>query len=223
MELPLHIQRPRVGPRGEAIVTLLTPAGALFDGDRIDLYVDVQPGARAMLRQVSATQLHRSTERGITFDLTLKVASGASCHYLPLELIPFAGADYRQTIRVDLDAGGEACLTEVVSPGRVWEHFQYRRLALRTEIRCTGELVALDAQQIVPGETDMPTALMGFTHFASLLHLGPSIGAADADRLHECLAVPGICGSASILPRGGISARAVGSSAHVLLQALTPI
>ncbi len=220
--LPLQVQRPRQGPSGEAIVTLLTPAGALFDGDRVDLHVEVQPGARVVLRQVSATQLHRSSERGISFELSLAIAADASCQYLPLELIPFADADYRQSIHVDLEAGGEAYLTEVVTPGRLWEHFQYRRLALRTEVRLSGELVVLDAQQIVPAEMEIATALGGYTHFASAFHLGPRVGAADADALHERLRGPGIQGSASILPRYGIAARALGSSAYSLLEAISP-
>jgi urease accessory protein len=221
--LPLQIQRPRQGPDGEAIVTLLTPAGALFDGDRVELHVDVQSGARVVLRQASATQLHRSTAHGISFDLWLTVAAGARCSYLPFELIPFTDADYRQTIRMDLAVGGELCLTEVVTPGRVWEHFQYRRLALRTEVRLDGELIVWDAQHIEPAELDIAAALGGYTHFATLLRLGPNVGVADADRLHERLTSRGICGSASVLPRGGIGARALGTSAYALLQGLAPI
>ena len=217
------MQRPRQSPSGAAIVTLLTPAGALFAGDDVELSVDIQPGARVVVRQASATQLHRSADRGIHFALRLRVGAGASCHYLPFELIPFADADYRQTIRVDVEPGGEAYLTEVVTPGRVWEHFQYRRLTLRTEVRLAGELVALDAQSIEPAKADMIAALGNSTHFGSLLHVGPDVGAAEADRLHERLAASGIRGSSSVLPVGGISARALGTSAHALLEALSPI
>jgi urease accessory protein UreH len=152
----------------------------------------------------------------------VRVAAGACCQYLPLELIPFADADYRQTIRVDLEEGGEAYLTEVVGPGRLWEHFRYRRLSFRTELRLGGELVALDAQNVVPEATDLDAALGGFSHFASLLHVGPAVGPDDADRLHERLAAANLCGSASLLPRRGISARVLGTSAHALLEALAP-
>jgi urease accessory protein len=220
-ELPLQIQRPRQGDHGEAIVTLLTPAGALFAGDVVRLDVDLQPGASVVLRQASATQLHRATERGgVAFDLALTVAAGAHCRYSPLELIPFADADYCQTIRVFLADGAEARLTEVVTPGRLWEHFRYRRLALRTEVYVEGRLVVLDAQRIVPAETDCLTALGGHTHFGTLLHLGPNVGAPYADCLYDHFAAPGVCGSASLLPGYGVAARVLGHSAENLLRAL---
>jgi urease accessory protein len=222
-ELPLQIQRPRVGPHGEAIVTLLTPAGALFGGDAVSLDVAVQSGASVVLRTASATQLHRATDRGSTFDLTMTIAAGATLRYAPFELIPFAGADYRQTIRVNLAAGAEATLTEVVTPGRLWEHFQYLHLELVTEVYLDGTLIALDAQRIVPTEMDCVTAVGGRTHFGTLLHVGPNSGAPEADRLHARFADRGLCGSASVLPTYGIAARALGSSAQGLLAALEAV
>jgi urease accessory protein len=220
-ELPLQIQRPRQGEHGEAIVTVLTPAGALFAGDAVRLDVDVQAGASVILRQASATQLHPATQRGgITFELLLTVAAGAQCHYVPYELIPFADADYRQAVRVLLAEGAEARLTEVVTPGRLWEHFRYGRLALKTEAYLDGALILLDAQRIVPDDTDCATALGGHTHFGTLHHLGSSIGALDADRLHERFLALGVCGSASVLPAYGIAARVLGFSAQELREAV---
>lgn len=221
VELPLQIQRPIQREDGTAVVTLLTPAGALFDGDAVQLEVVVEAGARVALRQASATHLRRSTRRGITAKLTLTVADGARCSYTPHELIPFADADYHQSVRVYLAHGAEAYLTEVVSPGRIWEHFRYRRLALRTAVFLDAQLIALDATDIVPAEADCLLALGGHTHFGTLLHLGPAIGAADADRLHERFAARRVCGSASLLPTYGVGARVLGSSAQQLLEALS--
>jgi len=220
-ELPLQVQRPREGPEGEAIVTLLTPAGSLLDGDAVDLCVEVRVGAKAVLRQASATQLHGGAGAGITFTADFHVAAGASFAYLPYELIPFAGADYRQTLRLHLDHGAEALLTEVVTPGRLWERFRYKRLALRTEVRLDGQRILLDAQRIVPAEGEPASLLGGYSHFGSLLRFGPSVGASEADCLHARFAELGVCGSASLLPRYGVGARVLGTSADRLLGAMS--
>src|SRR5438093_5126340 len=132
-ELPLQVQRPIISPDGAAVVTLLTPAGALFDGDEIHLSVECRPGSDVTLRQVGGTRLHRCERLGIRCEADVEVAAGARFRFLPNELIPFAGSAYRQTIRLQLAHGAEAGLTEVVTPGRLGEHFGYRSLDLCTE------------------------------------------------------------------------------------------
>jgi urease accessory protein UreH len=222
-ELPLQVQRPRAGPCGQSIVTLLTPGGSLLDGDAVDLYIDVRPGARVLLRQASATQLHGGGEVGIRFDATISVGAGASFSYLPFELIPFADSDYRQSLRLFLEHGAEAVLTEVVTPGRLWEHFGYRRLELRTEVHLDGRRILLDAQRIVPAEADVESLLAGRSHFGSVLQFGPGIDREEADCLHARLAEVDILGSASVLPSYGVGARALGTSADQLLRAFIPL
>jgi len=198
----------------------LTPAGSLFAGDAAELYIEVRPGARAELRQASATQLHGGTE-AITFQATVEVGAGARFSYLPYELIPFAGADYRQSILLCLADGAEARLIEVVTPGRLWEHFRYERIALRTEVRLSRRRILLDAQRISPAETDWVTALAGYSHFGSLLRFGPGVGQVHADALHARFADLGVRGSASQLPCYGVGARLLGTSADTLLRALS--
>src|SRR4051794_38393517 len=48
-ELPLILQRPLRGPAGQAVATLLTPAGALFGGDSPELEVCCEPGTDVTL------------------------------------------------------------------------------------------------------------------------------------------------------------------------------
>jgi urease accessory protein len=221
-ELPLQVQRPQTGSDGQAIVTLLTPGGSLLDGDAVELTVEVRPGAHAVLRQASATQLHGGESSGITFEANVHVAAGARFSYEPYELIPFAGSSYRQTLRLSLEQGAEARLLEVVTPGRSRERFRYQRLELRTDVFLAGRRILLDAQRIVPAHTDPCPLLGGFSHFGTLLHFGADVGACDADRWHARFAELGVCGSASTLPCYGVGARVLGSSAQQLLEVLSP-
>jgi urease accessory protein len=219
-ELPLLVQRPLRGPDGEAIVTLLTPSGALFGGDEIALEVQCHPGTRVTVRQVAATKLHRCENAPITVDAHVRVAAGASFQYLPFELIPFAETDYRQSISLHLEQGAQAVLSEVLTPGRLGEHFRYRQVSLRTEVYLEERLIVLDAQRIMPGRQDPQLLLAGSTHVATLLLLAPDLSQHDAERLSGSITHPGVQGAASLLPAYGIGARLVGRTAESLLQAV---
>lgn len=220
MELPLQVQRPTLGEHGQAIVTLLTPAGALFDGDAVQLDAEVRAGASVQLRQASATQLRPCQDSdGILVEMRVHVAAGARFSYRPLELIPFAGSIYCQRVHLALDDGAEAELTEVVGPGRLWERFAFRRLDLATEVLLDGQLILLDTQKIAPAEMDLSLLVGGYSHWGTLLRFGPHVGAAEADALHQQIVDRGVCGSASTLPRYGIGARALAYSADDLHRA----
>jgi urease accessory protein len=219
-ELPLQVQCPIYRPAGRAVVTLLTPAGALLAGDEIALDVDCAPGARLDLVQPAATKLHRCPEGSIRCSLHARVAAGAMLRYLPRELIPHADSEYHQHVHLDLESGAEAVLCEIVTPGRLFERFQYRRLVLRLEACVDGELVVVDAMRLERGGE---AALMGYTHFASLFYLSPRVTQADADDLHARIRAAGVVGSASLLPAYGLSARLLGTSADELRAALEPL
>jgi urease accessory protein len=219
-ELPLQVQRPMLRPDGSAVVTLLTPAGALLDGDDIAIQVECRAGADVTLRQTGATRLHPCRGRGIQLDVTVHVAAEATFRYLPFELIPYAGANYLQRTTLHLEDGAAAWVTEVVSPGRLNEPFEYERLDLCTDAYVDGERLVRDHQVIEPRRTNCRAMLAGHTHFATLLGFGPDATPERANYVHETLANAGVMGSASVLSRYGIGARAIGDAADPLLRTL---
>jgi urease accessory protein len=216
----LLIQRPRQAPDGSAIVTLLTPAGALFAGDHVRLAVDVGPGADVTLCQVGATRVHGGNDSPIVVEIDFMVAAEGRLRYHPGELIPFAVADYSQTIRLYLQDGARASLIEVVSPGRLDEHFAYRRVELRTDAYLDGTRILLDILHLEPARSDPRLALGPYTHVATGLRFAPGLTQSDADRVHDEIGAQGAIGSASLLPSYGIGARLVGTAADPLVRAL---
>jgi urease accessory protein len=201
-------------------VTLLTPAGALFAGDGLRLAVDVGPGADVTLCQVGATRVHGGLDSPIVVELELRVAADGRLRYRPGGLIPFAAADYSQTIRLHLEDGARASLIEVVSPGRLDEHFAYRRLVLRTDAYLDGTRILLDILRVEPACSDPRLALGPYTHVATGLRFAPGLTQSDADRVHDEIGAQGATGSASLLPSYGIGARLVGMAADPLVRAL---
>ena len=169
------------------------------------------------MSQPAATKLHACPDQLIRYSLHARVAAGAVLRYRPRELILHASAEYHQQVYLDLAPGAEAVLWEIVSPGRLYERFQYRRLVFRLEACLAGRLIALDAVRVEPGSA---AALGGFTHFASLFQFGPQLIQANADDVHARLQAAGITGSASLLPAYGLAVRLLGNSADVLRSAL---
>ncbi|HEY3118138.1 MAG TPA: urease accessory protein UreD [Chloroflexota bacterium] len=214
-QLPLQVQRALCGPSGEAIVTLLSPTGDLLEDDDVELEVICEPGADVVLRQASATRLHGCESGAIAFSGHFEVGVDARLRYLPLELIPFAHANYRQHLELELDDGAEAVVWEVIGPGRVWEVDAPRQLGLQLEAWVQGELAFADLLRL-NGPNRIATA--GHSHVGCLLQFGPSFTQADADHLHEGLTAAGLIGSASLLPSYGVGARVIAGSADQILR-----
>ena len=217
-ELPLQVQRPVHGAQGEAVVTLLCPAGALFEGDDVALQVDCGPGADVVLTGTAATKLNRCEGGEIRFAMRVALAAGARFRYLPHELIPLRGADYVQSIDRQLAAGAEAQLLEVVTPGLLREPFAYHRLRLATTVRDERGPVVLERLDLAGAE--VREALGTHSHYAGLFLVGPDFDQPAADRAHEALVAAGVHGSASLLARRGLVTKALSHSAIPLREAL---
>jgi len=213
--LPLVVQRPLRGPAGQAVVVLLTPAGALFDGDHVALAVECGPGCDVTLATAAATRLNRCDVGEIVFELEATVATGATLRYLPHEVIPFRAARYRQRLDLTLQPDACALLLEVIAPGRSGDPFAYRRLAFDTTVRLDDVVAVRERFEVA---TDVAARLDGATHYGSLLLL--DAGAVDARQASARLAAAGVRAAASRLPAGGVGLKMLGHTALEVRAAL---
>jgi urease accessory protein len=102
---PLAVQRPFY-PEGDVChLYLLHPPGGLVGGDRLEVVVDVAPGAAAMITTPGAAKFYRSLGPRAEQHQTLRV-NDASLEWLPQENILFPGTDALLGTRVELT--GEA-------------------------------------------------------------------------------------------------------------------
>ena len=203
-ELPLILQRPVRGPGNQAVVTLLTPAGALFDGDSVRLDVCCESGTDVTLTTAAATKLNRGS---IEVSMHVRVAAGATFRYLPHELIPFERAQFAQRIEVDMQTDANVTLLEVIGPGASNARFTYTSLEFATTLRVTGELAVRERFVLTP---ESVRQLGGYSHYGSLLHVG---GAPPPT------ALAGFSG-VSRLPREGWVVKTLGSSAQTVRASL---
>ena len=214
--LPLMVQRPLYGPAGEAVVVLLTPSGALFDGDTIQLEVECGPQTDVTLATASATKLNRCDTAEMQVAVQVGVAAGATFRYLPHELIPFGGTRYRQRLSVDVHESARAWLLEVISAGPSDARFAFSHLDFQTRVVSQQRVLTRERFSITPRAAEQ---MHGHTHYGSLLLHGSGLDAVDLNERLRCEAFVG----ASALPSGGVGLKALGHSSQrvrrTLLQA----
>jgi len=170
---PWRVVRGFETPSGETLVHVHNVSGGVLDGDSLECRIDVASGARAQVTTTGATRVYRSrsASRVAAQRSAVILREGSWLEYLPDPLIPFAGARFEQTARVELDPGASLIWWDVVAPGREasGEVFRYESLGGSLDLVASGERVAVERWTIVPSlRSPAALARLGpFRHFAS--------------------------------------------------------
>ncbi|MEO0406546.1 MAG: urease accessory protein UreD [Cyanobacteria bacterium P01_A01_bin.135] len=116
---PLKLQRPFY-PEGPRVChgVLLHTAGGIAGGDRLQVNIALEEGARALLTTAAAAKVYRSAGPPAQQRVTLAVGPGAGLEWLPQETILFNGARYHHHLQVALAADATWMGWDVVRLGR---------------------------------------------------------------------------------------------------------
>jgi urease accessory protein len=193
---PLRLLTP--DNHGEAAWVFLSSfGGGLVDGDHVDIELDVQQRASALLGTQASTKVYRSPG-GCGSRLGARVAEGATLTVIPDPVVCFAGARYTQRIDVDLAAGASLFLLDGYTCGRSarGERWEFDAYASRTTVTRGGAPVAIDATRLekapLPGlaEGSIGGHMGRYDAVLSLLVFGPRFEGVRA----RMLAAPGTHG-----------------------------
>ena len=134
------------------IVYVQNPTGGVFAGDRLELAVTAESGARLHLTTQSATKLYRSEGEQARQLVQFTLAPGAYVEHVPDSLIPQGGSRFLQRVLVDLDETATFVGAETIAPGRraFGERFAYEFLELSTEVRCGGRELFVERLRFEP-------------------------------------------------------------------------
>jgi urease accessory protein len=168
----------------------------------------------------------------------LRLATGATLEYLPDHVVPNAGSNLRQTLRIEMQEGSRGIFLDAFAAGRVAqnEHWRFREFDSRTEVTLRGKLIYLSRTSITGAASpatshplgachSSPSSLgcmSGYSYCASLLIVAdsfPDWSPMLASLRAELEAVPGVIGGASLLCEAGCSARYLAKSAIALHEA----
>lgn len=218
--LPLQVLAPLALDDPAAIVSVLNPTGSLLGGDRLVVEVEVGRQAHACLITPSATKVHRAEGEPAVQDVRLRVGAGAFLEWIPDHTIPFAGADFRQSIEVQLGEGAALVLVDAFSAGRVarGERWRFARLESALRIRDTLGWVLIDRFVLSPEHAwDGLGGTEGAPYFATIA----IVGELDPGDLSRRLSGSGGSSLAvGTLPGRGALVRCLASDAPALGQAI---
>jgi urease accessory protein len=177
---PLRILTPR--NHGEASwVFLASLGGGLLDGDRLEVDVEVAPGAAALLGTQASTKVYRSPSGGSGSSQRLRATVGAGALFVavPDPVVCFADARYEQAVEVDLGPSASALLLDGYTCGRSarGERWAFRRYASRTTVTRDGAHILVDAVRLDPAEGPLADRMGGFDAVLTLIALGPRCAA----------------------------------------------
>ncbi len=220
---PFHISKPH-HDAGWLVVNLASPSPGFLSGDRVNVNVDVEPGARLLLTAPSASRLHAMTGGHAELVQEFTVASGGCLDCFPEYLIPQRRTRYRQRTRICLAEGATLLWCESIAPGRTasGEVFAYEELQFATDISVGATHVLRERFRLVPGESALGALRARFqsAYYASVVCVAPELSPpVDALRsLHDSDVAWVGCSS---LPAGGWIVKIVAADSVALRDRLS--
>lgn len=187
---PLAVQK-ALYPEGDLVchAILLHPPGGIAGGDRLEISIEVETGARALLTTPGATKWYRSTGAEASQCVGISVARNALCEWLPQENIFFESARARNALTVDLQEGAVFCGWDVMCLGRTASGERFQAGQIRQHLRVTrGARPLFEELGTVEGGgalLESPIGLAGYPICATFIMAGVAV---DRDALDLCRA-----------------------------------
>lgn len=185
---PLRLLKP-LYPEGPTIchAVLIHPPGGIAGGDALELAVDVEPGAHALVTTPGAAKWYKANGRGASQQIRLAVHG--TLEWLPQEAIVFNAADVRSAINIELGADAAMIGWDIVALGRhaAGERFNSGRYAQSIRLSCNGRLAWHERTRII-GDDPLLTAAAGLGDehvFGCLWAAGAAIEDVDLEALRE--------------------------------------
>lgn len=180
---PLSVQRPFYPEGGVCHVYLLHPPGGVVGGDVLDIEVNLESGARALVTTPGATKFYRSDGRPALQSQRLRVAEGAVLEWLPQESICFPGAEARMSTLVELHGSARLAMWDILCLGRpvIDEPFDQGTLDNRLVIERDGVPLLIDRLRVRPDNRDRLSLMAGLPVAGTLV-----ISAAGEEEITAC-------------------------------------
>jgi len=147
---PLRVLFPTPAVDDVPVAVLVTTSGGLVAGDRIDIKVKVQKGAKAHVTASAAEKIYRSTKATTHINQMLATETDGWLEFLPPETILFNGARLRRDTRVVLHENTGFLGGGIIVFGRIamGERFRQGLLHEAWEVYRGGHLVWGDALHV---------------------------------------------------------------------------
>ncbi len=188
--MPLAFQKV-LYPEGPSVChgVILHPPGGFAKGDRLNMTIDLEPYAEAVLTTPGAGKFYGSSE-GAAQRVHARIEEGAHLEWIPQETILFNGAQMGSSLRVDLAERASWMGWDIWRFGRsgAGENFSRGTWRASTEVWRKGQLLWADRQELVGGTSLLhsPFGLRGLPVLGTFAWIG---GVVSDKVLQGCRAV----------------------------------
>lgn len=189
VQAPLKVQRPFY-PEGQEVChsVILHTAGGVVGGDSLSMNFQLEADAKTLITTAAAGKIYRSSGLEARQTIEIKLAANANLEWLPQETIVFAGAIYRQDLRVELELGASLLLWEITRFGRTarGERFVSGEWRSHVEVWQQGRPLWID-RQLLKGEEMLESehGLGGQPVAASLAWVGQPVTAQIVEKVRR--------------------------------------
>jgi urease accessory protein len=137
---PLLVQRamyPEQKAPGMAHIYLMSSAGGILQGDRMEITVDAGKNTASRITTQAATKIYRMEHGFASQTISLCAHSGSYVEFLPHQLIPFKSSRFYQDVSLAVSHDSTAVYSETLSAGRTasGENFEFDVCFLRMTAR----------------------------------------------------------------------------------------
>ena len=175
---PLRVQK-GFTPEGPGLwhQVIVHPPGGIASGDRLDISVAAQEGARALLTSPGAAKWYRANPGARSpaahQTVRLTVADGASLEWLPLETIVFDGAVADWRMHINLTGSASLVAADLVCLGRPASGLPFAGGVIRSGLEIVRDDRLVFAEQaVIEGGSPVLSAkagLGGYPAFATMV------------------------------------------------------
>lgn len=174
--VPVHIGKGHVD-QGTLVLNIANPTAGFFDGDRVDIDVSVNDGAKLCLSTPAASRVYptRSGKPAANYQ-KFSIGENALLEWNPEPFIPHAGACYHQGTEIRLHPSASLLFLEWIAPGRVamGEAFLYQSLRWELDLWSTEKLLVRERYELRPGDHSLEALRVRFeaAHYLSIYAAG---------------------------------------------------
>ena len=209
-------------PEGEGIChqVMVHPPGGLVAGDSLQIEVEVEPRAHALITTPGATRFYRSTGEAASQHARLRLREDARLEWLPLETIAYPAAEGRNAVSIQMDAGSRLIGWDVLALGLPASNLPLDRGSFEQSVSL--QVVWLERGRIAASDTrllDSPVGWAGHRVLATVFAMaGERRPDAQIDALLE--AARAVTARSDLAALAG--ATALPSGRGVVLRVLAP-
>jgi urease accessory protein len=190
-QAPLKIQRSFYPESDTCHTVLLHTAGGMVGGDRLTYQLHLEPETRVLVTTAAASKVYRSNGLAALQKIDIHVAAQACLEWLPQETILFEGAQFQQSLKVNLEPSASWLGWDIYRFGRTArdECFMTGDWRSHTEVWQGTRPLWIDRQfyPASPERWNQSHALNGCPVVGTLVWVGTSIA---PDFIHELRQLP---------------------------------